>query len=621
MSFGLTNAPAAFMDLMNRVFKPYLDMFVIVFIVMNRVFKPYLDIFVIIFIDDILIYSRNEEDHAIHLRIILQTLKDKELYAKFSKFEFWLESVAFMGHIISGDRIRVDTQKIETVQSWPRPTSPTDIRSFLGLAGYYRSFQELKKRLTTAPVLTLPKGTQGFVVYCDASRVGLGCVLMQTGKVIAYASRQLKVHEKNYPTHYLELAAVKELNLRQRRWLELLKDYDMSILYHPSKANVVVDALSTLSMGNTAHVEEKKRELAKDVHRLARLGVRLMDSTEGGLVVMNGAESSLVSEVKGKQDQDPISLELKANVHKRKVIAFEQGGDDVLRYQGRLCVPMVDRLQERIMEEAHSFRYSIHPGSTKMYRHLKEVYWWNIMKKGIAKFVAKCPNCQQVKVEHQKPSGLAQNIELPEWKWEMINMDFITGLPRSRRQHDSIWEVVRLHGVPVSIISDRVGKAGLIGPDLVDQAMEKVKVIQERLKTAQSRQKTYTDVRRRELEFEVDDWVYLKVSPMKGVMRFGKKGKLSPRYIGPYRISKRIGNVAYELELSQELAAVHLVFHISMLKKCMGNPSLIIPTENIGIKDNLAYEEIPVQILDRQVRKLRTKELASVKVLWRSQFR
>ena len=129
---------------------------------------------------------------------------------------------------------------------------------------------------------------------------------------------------------------------------------------------------------------------------------------------------------------------MKANVHKQKVVAFEQEGDGVLRYQGRLCVPRVDELQERIMEEAHSSGYSVHSGSTKMYRDLREVYWWNGMKKGIAEFVAKCPNCQQVKVEHQRPNGLAQNIELPEWKWEMINMDFITSLPRSRRQHDSI---------------------------------------------------------------------------------------------------------------------------------------------------------------------------------------
>ena len=191
---------------------------------------------------------------------------------------------------------------------------------------------------------------------------------MQNGKVITYASKQLKVHEKNYPTHDLELAAVvfalkiwrhylygvhadvftdhkslqyvftqKELNLRQRRWLELLKDYDISILYNPGKANVVADSLSRLSMGSTTHIEEGKRELAKDVHRQARLGVRLTDSAEGGIAVTNGVESSVVLEVKEKQDQDPLLLELKANVHKQKMVAFEQRGDGVLRYQGRLC--------------------------------------------------------------------------------------------------------------------------------------------------------------------------------------------------------------------------------------------------------------------------------------------
>ena len=288
MSFGLTNAPAVFMDLMNSIFRPYLDLFVIVFI------------------DDILVYSRSKVEHANHLRAVLQVLRDRELYAKFSKCEFWLDSVAFLGHIVSDAGIAIDTQKIEAVKTWPRPMTPTEVRSFLGLAGYYRrfvegfsslsapltkltqkaakfqwteacehSFQELKDRLTSAPVLALPEGSEGYAVYCDASRVGLGCVLMQHGKVIAYASRLLRKHEKNYLTHDLELAAVvhalkisrhylygvhvdiftdhksleyifrqKELNLRQRRWLELLKDYDVDILYHPGKANVVADALS-----------------------------------------------------------------------------------------------------------------------------------------------------------------------------------------------------------------------------------------------------------------------------------------------------------------------------------------------------------------------------------------
>ena len=220
MSFLLTNAPEDFMDLMNRVFIQYLDLLVIVFI------------------DDILIYSRSEEKYASHLRVVLQTLNDLQLFCKFRKCSFWLQSVAFLGHIISSEGIRVNSQKIEAVKQWPKPTSATDINSFLGLAGSYRRFMEgflsiaspltrliqkivkfqslddfekcfaeLKTRLATSPILTLPKGSDGFVIHCNASKVVLGCVLMQRGKVLSYASRKLKVHGKNYPTHDLELSA------------------------------------------------------------------------------------------------------------------------------------------------------------------------------------------------------------------------------------------------------------------------------------------------------------------------------------------------------------------------------------------------------------------------------
>ncbi|GKA28040.1 putative reverse transcriptase domain-containing protein [Tanacetum coccineum] len=288
MPFGLTNAPAVFMDLMNRVCKPYLDKFVIVFI------------------DDILIYSKSKEEHEVHLRLVLELLRKEKLYAKFSKCEFWLQEVHFLGHVVNQNGIHVDPGKIEAVKNWEAPTSPTGVRSFLGLAGYYRrfianfsriakpltlltqknkkyvwgaeqeeAFQLLKSKLCDAPILSLPDGVEDFVVYCDASNQGLGCVLMQRNKVIAYASRQLKIHEKNYTTHDLELGAVvfalkiwrhylygtksviytdhkslqhifdqKELNMRQRRWIELFSDYECEIRYHPGKANVVADALS-----------------------------------------------------------------------------------------------------------------------------------------------------------------------------------------------------------------------------------------------------------------------------------------------------------------------------------------------------------------------------------------
>ncbi|WMV49396.1 hypothetical protein MTR67_042781 [Solanum verrucosum] len=207
---------------------------------------------------------------------------------------------------------------------------------------------------------------------------------------------------------------------------------------------------------------------------------------DGGVIVQNGSKSSLVAGVKEKKDSDPILLQLKGAVHQQKVEVFFPGGDGVLRYQGHLCVPNVGELRQQILTEAHYSRYSIHPGATKVYRDLREVYWWNSMKRDTANFVAKCPNCQRVKVEHQKLGGVTQEISNPTWKWEVINMDFITGLPRTCRQHDSIWvivdrvtksahflavkttdsaedyaklyinEIVRLHGVPLSIVSDRV---------------------------------------------------------------------------------------------------------------------------------------------------------------------
>ena len=221
MPFGLTNAPAVFMDYMNRIFRPYLDKFIVVFI------------------DDILIYSKNEEEHREHLGIALRVLRDHQLYAKLSKCEFWLNEVKFLGHVVSSEGVAVDPSKVEAVLQWESPKSVTEVRSFVGLAGYYRrfirgfsqiarpltnltkkdrpfvwteqceaAFQELKTLLTTGPVLVLPDSSQPYEVYTDASLMGLGCVLMQNGKVIAYASRQLRPHEVNYPTHDLELCAV-----------------------------------------------------------------------------------------------------------------------------------------------------------------------------------------------------------------------------------------------------------------------------------------------------------------------------------------------------------------------------------------------------------------------------
>ncbi|KAI3751319.1 hypothetical protein L2E82_22386 [Cichorium intybus] len=210
MPFRLTNAPAVFMDLMNIVCRPYLEKFVIVFI------------------DDILVYSRSKEDHEQHLRLMLDLLKEQKLYAKFTKFEFWIREVHFLGHVVCKEGIHVDPTKIEAIRKWEAPRTPTEIRQFIGLARYYRrfienfskiaqplttltrkdrkflweekqeeAFQILKNKLCNALILALPERSENFIVFCDASHRGLGCVLMQKDKVIAYASRQLKPHDKN----------------------------------------------------------------------------------------------------------------------------------------------------------------------------------------------------------------------------------------------------------------------------------------------------------------------------------------------------------------------------------------------------------------------------------------
>ncbi|KAL0551924.1 hypothetical protein IC582_011017 [Cucumis melo] len=710
MSFGLMNAPAVFMDLMNRVFREFLDTFVIVFI------------------DDILIYSKTEAEHEEHLRMVLQTLRDNKL--KFSKCEFWLKQVSFLGHVVSKAGVSVDPAKIEAVTGWTRSSTVSEVRSFLGLAGYYRrfvenfsriatpltqltrkgapfvwskacedSFQNLKQKLVTAPVLTVPDGSGSFVIYSDASKKGLGCVLMQQGKVVAYASRQLKSHEQNYPTHDLELAAVV---FALKIWRHYLYGEKIQIF--------------------TDHKSLKYFFTQKELNMRQRRWLEIIDA----------------------QSNDPYLVEKRGLAEAGQAVEFSLSSDGGLLFERRLCVPSDSAVKTELLSEAHSSPFSMHPGSTKMYQDLKRVYWWRNMKREVAEFVSRCLVCQQVKAPRKKPAGLLQPLSIPEWKWENVSMDFITGLPRTLRGFTVIWvmvdrltksahfvpgkstytaskwaqlymsEIVRLHGVPVSIVSDRdarftskfwkglqtamgtrldfstafhpqtdgqterlnqvledmlracalefpgswdshlhlmefaynnsyqatigmapfealygkccrspvcwgeVGEQRLMGPELVQSANEAIQKIRSRMHTAQCRQKSYADVRRKDLEFEVGDKVFLKVAPMRGVVRFERRGKLSPRFVGPFEILERIGPVAYRLALPPSLSTVHDVFHVSMLRKYVPDPSHVVDYEPLEIDENLSYTERPVEVLAREVKTLRNKEIPLVKVLWRN---
>ncbi|GJS28734.1 putative reverse transcriptase domain-containing protein [Tanacetum coccineum] len=466
MPFGLTNTPAVFMDLMNRVCGPYLDKFMIMFI------------------DDILIYSRTREEHEMHRGLVLELLKKEKPYAKFSKCEFWLQEVQFLGHAINGDGIHVDPSKIEAVKNWEAPRTPSEVCSFLGLAGNYQrfinNFSKIAKSLTILTHKTLSDRPKDFVVYCDASGLGLGCVLMQRGK---------------------------------RCWIELFSDYDSEIRYHLGKANVVADATS-------------RKEMIKP-RRTRAMNMTLYN--------------------------------------------------EALYYLDRIWVPLKGDVRTLIMDEAHKLKYSIHPRADKMYYDLRDRHGVSIS------IISDCDS--------------------------RFTSRFQKTMQEALRTRGS-WDV----HLPLA----EVREGHLIGTELVQETAEKILQIKDRLKAVHDRQKSYADKRRKPLPFSVGDHVLLKVSPWKGVVRFGKKGKLTPRFVRPFKITKRIGPVAYRLRLPEELNGVHDTFHVSNPKKCLADPTQQVSLDEIQVDAKLKFMEEPVENLEREFKKLKRSRIAIVKVRWNS---
>ncbi|GJS37371.1 putative reverse transcriptase domain-containing protein [Tanacetum coccineum] len=527
------------------------------------------------------IHGPYESEHEEHLKLILELLKKEELYAKFSKCEFWIPKVQFLGHVIDSKGIHVDPAKIESIKDWASPKSPTEIRQFLGLAGYYRrfiegfskiakpmtkltqkkvkfvwgdkqeaAFQLLKQKLCSAPILALPEGSKDFIAYCDASKKGLGAVLMQREKVIAYASRQLKIHEKNYTTHDLELRAVvfalkiwrhylygtkctvftdhkslqhilnqKELNMRQRRWKE--RDQPLRV-----RALVMTIGLDLPKQILNAQTEAQKPENIKN-------------EDVGGMLVENAKNPEAIRTEK-----------------------LEPRTDGTLCLNGRSWLPCYGDLRTVIMHESHKSKYSIHPGSDKMYQDMKKLYWWPNMKADIATYP------RYLNWELGTTSQGYDTI------WVIVDRLTKSAIFTPMRETDPmdklariyLKEVVTRHGVPVSIICDRDPRF----------ASNFWRSLQNALGTNLDMSTAYhpqTDVKR-------EDNSNLEIFAC-CVIDFEK-------------VLGKVGEVAYKLELPEELSRVHNTFHVSNLKKCYADEPLAVPLDGLHFDDKLQFVEEPV---------------------------
>ncbi|GJQ92345.1 putative reverse transcriptase domain-containing protein [Tanacetum coccineum] len=542
MPFSLTNAPAVFMDLMNKVCKPYLDRFVIVFI------------------DDILIFTpKAEKEHEGHLKSIVNLIEEGKLCAKFSKCEFWLSKVQFIGHVIDSEGIHVDPAKIKAIKDWASPKTPTEIRQFLKSMKFEwgekaeAAFQLLKQKLCSASILALPKGSENFVL-------GVVVFALKMWRDYLYGTKCVVFTDHKSFQHILDQ---KELNMRQRRWLELLSDYDW----------------------------------------------------------LNLPKQILSAQSEAKKEENFINEDLRGMINK-----LEPRADGTLCLNNRSWIPCLGDLRALIMHESH----------------------------------------KQVKIEYQKPSGLLVQPEIPQWKWENITMDFVTKLPRTAVGQDTIWVIVdRLtksaHFLPMRMTRTRldmstayhpetdgqsertiqtledmlracvldfgkgwdkhlplvefsynnsyhtsikaapfealygrkcrspicwaeVGDSQLTGPEIIHETTERIVQIKSHIQAARDRQKSYADVRRKPLEFQVGD-----------------------------KIIAKVGTVAYRLELPEKLSRVHSTFHVSKLKKCMADEPLAIPLDEIQVDDKLNFIEEPVEIMDREVKRLKQSRIPIVK--------
>ena len=737
LSFGLTNAPATFQR------------------VMNDTFRDLLGVSVLVYLDDILVFSPTAEQHLQHLRTVLERLRKHQFYAKVSKCSFGMTELPFLGHVISSAGVRVDPKKTATVEQWPVPARMEDVRRFLGLTGYFRKFLEgyatqvaplsdllkrdtqwawtpacakafawVKHALLHAPVLALPDFQQPFEVVCDASGVGIGAVLLQNGRPVAFESRKLNPAERNYTTGEQELLAVVHA-------LEIWRCY----LEGPTAVRVVTDHQPLTFLPSKSHLSRRQARWAEKLsrfhiewhHRSGRLNVAdpLSRRPDFFMVTSAGADAFLEG-VKHAYAEDAW-LQSECN---RRLLSHDAGL--WYRINGEsarvLYIPHVKSLRLRCLEEMHDAPWSGHVGISKTKELLARAYWWPGWHKDVEDYVKTCASCQRNKPSNARPSGLLQPLPIPDAPWQSVGIDFITHLPKTDAGHTSLMvcvcrlskmvhlvpttdtasaedvarlfvdHVVRLHGVPRDLVSDRdvrftskfwtafCAQLGVdrnmstaFHPQSDGQTERSNRVLQDMLRhyvnpmhndwdehlsavefainnswqestrmspfqlvfgqnpltpatlrlskvdnpkalkvtstlleriadaraalvAAQQRQKAYADRARRDAEFTEGQDVLVSTRNIR--LKGPGSPKMMPKWIGPFKVMKRIGTSAYELELPRNLL-LHDVFHVSLLKPFHSDGRVQPPPPALMVD---GQEEFEVELLlDHRERRVGSK--------------
>jgi hypothetical protein len=762
MPFGLCNAPSTFQAAMNEVFRPYLRKFLLVFF------------------DDILIYSKHWDEHVVHLRKIFEILSAQQFYVKPSKCTFGAHEVDYLGHIISHEGVRVDNRKIDAMQSWPQPKTITELRGFLGLTGYYRkfvrnygpiaapltellkkgnfgwnpkanaAFETLKTAMVTTPVLALPDFSEKFIVETDASDYGIGAILSQRGRPIAYLSKALGPTKRAWSIYSKEMLAIMEairawrtyllgskfqiqtdqkslkflleqriVTPEQQKWVSKLVGFDYEIVYRPGRANVAADAMSRMPHSPL-----------------------LLSITAPAIDGISGPHLSLWEDLRQLNMVDPylLGLHKKLEAHP-ELMPHYKVREGLIFFKGRLVIPPTSPLKNEILHEFHSSKLAGHSGILRTLKRLAQNFFWEAMKTDVQHFVSECDVCQRNKSEARSPAGLLQPLPIPTQVWEDISLDFIDGLPLSKGKNSIlvvvdrltkyghffalshpysakkiaeifVSGVMKLHGVPRSIVSDRdsiflssfwkeffqiqgtklkmssayhpqsdgqtevvnrcleqylrcftsqhpkqwesflawaeywyntsfhqsinttpfqalYGRAPprlvnyLVGTSPVSEVDhnlqdrdELLRELKLHLHNSNNRMKQYADAKRREVHFQVNDWVYLKLQPYRQHSVFHRAHqKLANKYFGPFKVLAEVGPVAYRLALPEE-SKVHNVFHVSLLKKKLGDISNISTTLPPFSEDTGPIIE-PLHILDYRWVKKGSKFFTEALIQWK----